>query len=204
MQKVRRICTQQADPPIPFALYAAKDLYLAELYDMSEHLKVSVVALLMDRDASFVEEAKQLLAAPQDDPMKEDFEFDACLCELGTKLEAHITDCDHCAEKFKEDNQIGEMNADDCKTREDHVRMITEFRKRVKGRYCIDVSSAFPNLRVSNHAQMLEHIRETMRTQNEQDYVLVMDLIIEGYNGIHIMGEGGPDFAKEVIKSIYE
>ncbi len=204
MTKVRRICTQQADPPIPFALYAAKDMYIAELYDMDRYLKVSVLALLMDRDESFVEEATEILDGYEDKTMRVDFDFAGSMSEFQSKLDNHVSECESCAEKFKEDVLIGDMNVSDCITREDHVRMITEFRKRVKGRYCIDVSSVFPELRVSNHAEMLENIHEAMRLENEDDFVFLTELILEGYDELKILGRGGPTFAKQLIKSIYE
>jgi hypothetical protein len=201
MEEVRRLCVQEADPPIPLAFYASADLYVAELFEMSQHLRLSILALFLDRDASFTAEATELLDKAED-PIDQSYDFYEYFEAVSDDLCDHNLFCENCAKHWQEDAEIGRTTYDKCDTDEARIRYIKEFKLHIKGRYCKDYTALFPNVLISNHGPILEKIEKLLQAHEKEDYVVLLDVIYEG--NLHLLryGTGAPDFAKELIESI--
>jgi len=203
IQQVRCLCVQEADPPIPFLFWASPELYVAELFDMDQHVHVSVTALFLDRDASFQEEALGLLKNTEAAPMntlKEIFEY---VEDIAEAMDDHLLQCDTCYKHWQEDQECCRNWHEQCKTEDERVQLIKRFKTRIRNRYCTDHSARLPDVQVSNHEKIVEKILDILKTLNDEDYCFVMDYVTEGTSRLHGQGEGYPAFAKQVIKRIY-
>jgi len=188
IEKIKEICTRKADPPIPFVFHSGKTHHMVHVDNIHEHKKLTILALLLDRNDSFIDEAKQLLEENAAEPM--DISFD--VIEIHNKIESILKtehgDCQVCAQNWDQDTRITDEYDTVLSSFDESLAFANRFRDALKGRYHLDFTHLFPNIAENNHTVCIGAIMDLCKSQLDpvgEEYVFIMEPFVDGTPTLH-------------------
>ena len=197
LEKIKDICTRKASPPIPYVV-RSPSLYVVHIDDLENHKRLAILALLLDRDETHLNEAKVLLKNLPE-PMEICFDLAEIYGKIRDHLEPHLEECESCQEHWDEDHLIVEKNYDVVESDyEAHLKLMNQFTEALQGRYHVDFNDFFPTFATNNHDMCMAILKDSLSEQDPDDYVILM----EAGSQVKRLGRGIPAFCKELIESI--